>query len=177
MQPFDTPRLHLRPLGEADEALYCQLYTDPELMRHIAAPMSIEAAQRSFHSALKQQGGARMIWVIVERDGGAERGILGIVPKDDAAEVGVMLVADGQARGFAAEVIAAIADILFQSTAIRRLWTRHASANGPASVLMRKLGFEPLHVDGLSVDSGLADSGPADGMPAGELRWQKIDQR
>jgi len=162
MQSFDTPRLHLRPLGEGDELLYCQMYTDPELMRYIAAPMTVDAAQRSFGVALKQQGGARMIWVIEVRDSGSECGILGVVSKDDAAEVGVILFAEAQARGFAAEVIAAIADILFQSTAIRRLWTRHAAANGPMSVLMRKLGFEPLTTDDL---------------PAGELRWQITCER
>jgi RimJ/RimL family protein N-acetyltransferase len=162
VEAFDTQRLYLRPLGDADESLYCRLYTDPVLMQHIAAPMTPEAAQRSFGVALKQQGGARMVWVISERDGGAERGILGVVPKDESTEVGVMLFADGQARGLAVEVIAAIADFLFQSTAILRLWTRHSSANGPASVLMRKLGFEPLTTDG---------------MPTGELRWQMTRKR
>lgn len=170
MRPFDTPRLHLRPLGEGDETLHGRLYTDPDLMRHIAPPMSPEAAQRSFHAALKQQGGKRLLWVIDQRNGSnraAQCGILGVVPEGGAAEVGVMLLAQAQARGFAAEVISAIADVLFRTSAIRRLWTRHASANGPASVLMRNLGFEPLS----------AQENAAGHLPESELRWQMTCER
>ena len=163
MQSFDTARLHLRPLGEGDEALYYRLYTDPDLMRHIATPLSPEAAQRGFHAALKQLGGKRMLWVIITRNGsarGAERGILGIVPEGEAAEVGVMLFAEGQACGFAAEVISAIADVLFQTSEIRRLWARHAVDNRAMSRVMEKLEFVPQTSESANDLS--------------ELRWQLL---
>jgi len=161
MRTFDTQRLHLRPMDDGDEALYCRLYTDPVLMRHIAAPMSAERAHRSFHTVLKQQGGSRMIWIITEHGGEAACGILGVFPDNDAAEVGVMLVPQAQARGFAAEVIASIAGTLFRTSRVVRLWTRHATPNAPAGALMRNLGFEPCARDRLPP-----------GMPAGEMRWE-----
>ncbi|MFL6591091.1 MAG: GNAT family N-acetyltransferase [Luteimonas sp.] len=161
MQTFDTQRLHLRPMDDSDGAFYCRLYTDPELMRHIATPMSPERAHRSFHAAMKQQGDARMIWIITEHGGEAACGILGVFPQDDAAEVGVMLVPHAQARGFAAEVIASIAGTLFRTGRIRRLWTRHARHNAPAGALMRNLGFTPCAGEGLPST-----------MPADEMRWE-----
>lgn len=163
MRTFDTERLHLRPMDDGDEAFYCRLYTDPELMRHIAAPMSPERAQRSFHAVMKQQGGSRMIWIIAEHGDEAACGILGVFPQDDAAEVGVMLVPQAQARGFAAEVIASIAGALFRTGRVVRLWTRHATQNAPAGRLMRNLGFEPCAQDRLPP-----------GIPAGEMRWDLL---
>lgn len=161
MHAFDTERLHLRPLDARDEALYCSLYTDPALMRHIAAPMSQDAARGSFRVVLARQGTTTRIWVIGERAGGAELGILGVFPDGDAAEVGVVLSAVAQGRGFATEVIAAIADDLFATPGIRRVWTRHAEANDVAIALMRSLGFEPGA--GTEADTRI---------PRGERRWR-----
>ena len=161
MRAFETTRLRLRPLDAHDEALYCKLYTDPGLMRHIGTPMSPEAARRSFHVVLEHQGGSRMVWVITERGYGSERGILGVSRKEESAEVGVILFAAAQARGIAAEVIAAIADILFEARDIGWIWTRHDVKNAPADALMRNLGFEPLAPDRRPLD-----------MPKGEMRWQ-----
>ncbi|HVR81743.1 MAG TPA: GNAT family N-acetyltransferase [Luteimonas sp.] len=141
MHPFDTPRLYLRPLGEGDEALYCGLYTDPELMRHIAAPLSIEAAQRSFGTACRQQSPQKQRWIIAERGEDDGIGLLGLFADGEAAEIGVMLLANWQGRGYAAEAIAAMADRIFAAEAIRMLWTRHAPGNGLATGLMHKLGF------------------------------------
>ena len=157
MRTFDTVRLHLRPLGENDESLYCRLYADPLVMRHIGASMSPDAARRSFRTALRQQGDKRHLWIITERSAGVDRGMLGVTPEGDAAEVGVMLFTEGQGRGLAAELLSAIIPALFGDLAVERLWTRHANANRPARSLMSDLGFEPIGAAGNSV---------------GEQRWQ-----
>lgn len=161
MDTFDTTRLRLRPLDARDEVFYCSLYTDASLMRHIAAPMSHEAAVRSFHAALKQQGDLRLIWTIAEHGPKPECGILGVFPKDRAAEVGVMLLPPAQARGIAAEVIAAVADMLFKTGGFEWLWTRHAEGNVPAGLLMRRSGFEPFEGERPSAEAS-----------AQEMRWR-----
>jgi RimJ/RimL family protein N-acetyltransferase len=158
-----TPRLHLRPLAPSDERLYCGLYTDPVVMRHVAEPLAPEAAQRAFRAVLRQLAAdppQSRYWILSPRAGGDDLGLMAWVPdRDDAgsAEVGVLLVGPAECRGYATEAIAALADAVFAQPAQRRLWTRHARGNGPASGLMRKLGFESM-----------AD---ADGGPA-PLRWQ-----
>lgn len=161
LHAFDTPRLHLRPLDERDEALYCALYTSPELMRHIAAPMTLEAAQRSFRVACKQQSPEKQRWIIHARTAqgvSAEvAGLLGLFFDGDSAEIGVMLWPQWQGRGHAAEVILAMAGRAFAMDDVGSLWTRHASDNARATGLMYKLGFRP--------DSVLAD------QPA-QMRWR-----
>jgi len=163
MDSFETSRLHLRPLVEADESFYCSLYTDPGLMRHIAAPLSQEAALRSFRVVLKQQGDSRMVWALAEH-GMPECGILGVVPENDGAEVGVMLLPPAQARGFAAEAITAVANLLFGTGRFQWLWTRHAAANAPAAALMCRMGFDRFE----SFDARPS----AAGIPAEQMYWR-----
>lgn len=45
--------LELRPLTAADQALFVELYTNPKIMRQVAAPLSAELAARSFALALQ----------------------------------------------------------------------------------------------------------------------------
>lgn len=144
---FDTPRLHLRPIGEGDEALYCQLYTDPGLMRHIAEPMTAEAAKRSFQAALKQQSPARQRWIACKRDVADGIGLVGLfVDKQDAgiAEIGVMLLAAGQGTGFGTEAMAGVIDRAFSMMPLRLLWIRQNADNLAVPGMMRKLRFEPM---------------------------------
>jgi RimJ/RimL family protein N-acetyltransferase len=143
---FDTPRLHLRPIGEADEALYCQLYTDPKLMRHIAAPMLPEAAIRSFQVACRQQSTTRQRWIVCERGSANGIGLVGLfVDKSEAqvAEVGVMLLASGQGTGFGTEAMAGVIDRAFSMMRLRMVWIRQNADNTAVPGMMRKLGFEP----------------------------------
>lgn len=156
MHAFDTARLHLRPLGAADEALYCRLYTDPGVMRHIAAPMTALAAHRSFHAACKQQAPQRQRWILSERATGASIGLLGLFVDGEAAEIGLMLVTPAQGRGYAGEGLAAMIDRSFASMLLGLLWTRHASDNGAIRSVLRKLGF--------------VGADPMDTQPA-QLRW------
>lgn len=148
VQAFETPRLHLRPLGEGDEALYCHLYTDPGMMRHIGAPLSAAAALRSFHKARAlsaQAAPAMQLWTITEHGSSAGLGLLAQVHHGDAtdvAELGIMLVADAQGRGLAAEAMEALTERLFAQPEIRRLWTAQLPTNTAVVRLMQRLGFE-----------------------------------
>ncbi|HVI59961.1 MAG TPA: GNAT family protein [Luteimonas sp.] len=158
-----TPRLLLRPLAPSDERFYRGLYADPVVMRHVAAPLAPAATLRAFRVVLEQLAADPPLaryWILCPRAGDDDLGLMAWVQdRDDAgsAEVGVLLVAAAECRGYATEALAALADAVFAGPAQRRLWTRHARDNGPAVGLMRKLGFAPM-----------AD---ADGGPA-PLRWQ-----
>ena len=153
MQTLDTPRLQLRPLGQADEALYCRLYSDPGVMRHIAAPLSDEAARTAFATVLRlmrQDAPALHVWVVRDGASGAELGIVALfrdAGSVDAREVGAMLLVEGQRRGVAAAAIGAVADHVFDPAdgagpALRLLWTRHASGNAAAARLMSRMAFQ-----------------------------------
>ena len=147
---LSTTRLRLRPLAASDERLYCSLYTDPHVMRHVAGPLAPEAAQRAFRTVLRQLASDPPLshyWILVPRTGEAALGLMACLPdRDDpgSAEVGVLLHGHAEGRGYAAEAIAVLADAVFARPGQRRLWTRHARDNGLATGLMRKLGFTSL---------------------------------
>ena len=156
-----TSRLHLRTLSPSDEPLYCSLYTDACVMRHVAEPLSPQAAQRAFSAVLKQLAAdppRARYWILGAHEALGDLGLMAWVPDPGdagSAEVGVVLAAPAACRGYAAEAIAALANAVFSQPASRQLWTRHARDNGPALGLMRKLGFMPLDADG----------------PPSQLRW------
>jgi RimJ/RimL family protein N-acetyltransferase len=158
-----TPRLHLRTLSRADERLYCSLYTDAGVMRHVTEPLTPEAAQRAFQAVLRQMAvvpAQSCYWILAPRAGGDDFGVMALVPDHggaESAEVGVLLVGSAECRGYATESIAALADAVFAGPAQQRLWTRHARDNAAVVALMHKLGFESLEEAG---------AGPA------PLRWQ-----
>lgn len=161
MTDFETPRLRLRSLDATDEALYCRLYTDPGVMRHIGAPLSSEAALRNFHKACElatQPSPAQKLWVIAEVGAAQGLGLLARVrhgEATDVAELGIMLVAEGQGRGYAQEALGTLVDRLFANPAVRMLWTAQARDNAAMIRLMQRLGFVRA---------------PARG--AAELRWE-----
>lgn len=141
------PRLQLRPLAAADEALYCAIYTDAALMRQVAPVLTAGAAQRAFAAALVANASGASpsaYWALIERQSGVKVGILGLVGRaaSDAAEVGAMILSAWHSRGYAAEAIVALADYAFASLSLTRLHTRHAAGNAAAIGLMDKLGFE-----------------------------------
>ena len=76
------PRLTLRPLSAADEALYCAIYTDATVMAEVGATLSESAARRAFAAALSANAGAHPLtayWVVVERGLLSEIGLIGLI--------------------------------------------------------------------------------------------------
>jgi ribosomal-protein-alanine N-acetyltransferase len=147
MRVLDTLRLHLRPLGLSDEALYCRIYTDPELMRHVAAPLSAEAAQRSFRLACRgdmNRPRRWRLWVMSDATTHAETGLAGLVGDDDSAEIGAMLLAPYQDQGYALEALTTLVEYAFSELQLSGLWGHHPSANHRSGRIMQRLGFLPV---------------------------------
>lgn len=144
---LQTPRLRLRPLAAADEALYVRLYSDPLSMSRIADAQSAAAAARGFRAALAAQQRsppARLFWVMHERAQDLAFGLLGLdLDAPGSGEVGALIPPPQQGRGYATEAIAALADHAFGTLGLQRLHTRHAAGHGLAHGLMQGLGFEP----------------------------------
>jgi RimJ/RimL family protein N-acetyltransferase len=162
MTALASARLRLRALGPGDAVLYRALYTEAGLMRAIGPPLADDAIARSFAAALRDAAAAapaRRRWVLVEVATNEEVGLLGLLGRDDEAELGALVVADRQGRGYAAEAIALLARHAFAALGVRRLHTRHAPGHAAAAGLMRKCGFERL--------------APGDD---GQVRWELADR-
>jgi ribosomal-protein-alanine N-acetyltransferase len=169
MKTLQTARLVLRPLDEGDEALYRSLYVDPELMRHIAEPLSAQSAQDRFRSSLRQQSERRQQRIVVEVGSGDGIGLVALFRDGSSAEMGIMLLAPAHGRGFATEAMSAVRDHAFGLEGIELLWIRQRPSNAVVTTMMQKLGFLPLP----QVD-------PAGGFRRWELdrrRWQSTCHR
>lgn len=151
MAPFDTPRLHLRPLRGEDASIYCALYTDASVMAHIGTPLAPVVASRQFADACRfndDPAGVQRRWAVIERASGAGLGLLALLgDRTDPgnAELGVMLLPGGQGRGLARELNDAVLDRAFGAGGwgLHRVWARHASGHAAAAQALFASGFEP----------------------------------
>jgi ribosomal-protein-alanine N-acetyltransferase len=145
MECFQTARLRMRPLDARDEALYCRLYTTPELMRNIAAPMSPEAALRSFGAACRKQMPRPQRWIVAEVDTQRDVGLLGLIGAGEAPEIGVMLLDDAHGQGYGTEAMAGMMEWAFTRTPLQQIYAHQAVADNPPVIrMMLRLGFTPL---------------------------------
>jgi RimJ/RimL family protein N-acetyltransferase len=154
MPELATPRLRLRPLAGTDAALYCALYGDPDVMRHIGPALDQTSATRSLQRALQlnaEPAMRRRFWVIQPCQAPMPVGLLALSRVEARAggrigaveaEIGAMLLPAAQRQGYAAEAIAALIPYAFgPQIGFECLFTRHRSDNALARGLMRKLGF------------------------------------
>jgi len=150
---FSTERLRLRPLTDADKALYCCIYTDPVLMRHVADPLSEESAKASFAVACRQNVASSGVhwWVLLEHSSGIGIGLLGTTCQNGVGEIGVMLLPAWHGMGYAAEGIAALVDRLFQQRRVGAMRMQHAVGNVAMFGLTRKLQFRREPTSGVEV--------------------------
>lgn len=149
---FRTGRLDLRPLDDGDRVLYVDLYTDADVMRHVGAPLSPEAAGRGFNAVQRQmrQGPPQAwYWVACLRGSGREAGLLALMfdPGRESAEFGMMMPAWSRGTGYATEAVGAlVAHSLGEGASaagsrLQRLHTRHVPGHPAGPRVMAKLGF------------------------------------
>jgi RimJ/RimL family protein N-acetyltransferase len=127
-----TPRLVLRPMSEGDEQMYCDLFCDPETMRHIGAPWTRADAERAFSDTLGATRVAppRAVCLTpVRKDTQQPIGLCTLQNFDRQrrrAEFGVMLVSSGRTQGFATEAMIAVIAHAFARLAVDEVWSRVA---------------------------------------------------
>lgn len=150
MRTLETPRLILRPLLPEDEAIYCSLHGETEVMRHIAAPLAQDAAARVFQSALRRNAATDdrdRCWGIVRRGPGDLIGVIGwhVQSAPDSLKtgnVGAILGRDAQGDGISVEAGTALMNHAFAVCRFAVLITQHQPTHIHAARMMAKLQFE-----------------------------------
>jgi RimJ/RimL family protein N-acetyltransferase len=146
---FATERLHIRPVTEADESLYCALYTDSETMRFIARPLSPECAASSFQAALRMTGRRplrQLYLALIDRQTQRGAGICslqGIDPMLRRAEAGLVVAPDFRGGGFGGEAVRALLTIGFTALSLDEIWAQTPGNHGRAERLLISEGFTP----------------------------------
>lgn len=144
---IETARLRLRPIRAGDAALFCALYADPAVMRHIGPPLDAGAARRAFDAALRIDAAAG--WpgyrIVALREAPADIGLVALQrrkARPRTADAGVMLQGGTQGRGLGAEAIAGVVDWAFAHALVEDIHTRNAAGNIAVLRMMERQGFQ-----------------------------------
>jgi RimJ/RimL family protein N-acetyltransferase len=127
-----TARLIVRSMHEGDEQLYCDLFCDPETMRHIGAPWTRADARRAFRDVLKVTRAAppRAVFLtLIRKDTQQPIGLCTLQNVDQArrqVEFGVMVVPSGRTQGFATEAMIGAIAHAFAELPVDEVWSRVA---------------------------------------------------
>lgn len=145
---FQTERMHLRPLQAADEALFCELYTDADTMRFVGPPLAPEVAIKWFRRLLATAPERSALYLaMLAKASGRPLGICG-VPRGagDAswAEAGVLLRRDARSQGFAQEGMSALLERLFARSQVEEIRVEFSPVGQAVRQLMERLGFAPF---------------------------------
>jgi RimJ/RimL family protein N-acetyltransferase len=139
-------RLRLRALAAGDLALFRNLYSDAETMRHIGRPFSPEQARASLYAtldAMREPLGPRF-FVIVERSRRHAVGLCSIqsvAEHERSVEIGIMLRRAARRRHVASEALAALVAAAWQTLPVDTVWVQYRKANRGAARLFDALGF------------------------------------
>ena len=163
MTVLETPRLRLRLMEARDEAMFCHLYTDPDVMRRILPPLSAEAAAQSFERACghnaKDTPGHRFwaIDYIVAESNAPETaiGMAALLRTGDSAELGVMLRNGWWNCGISSEAFVPLIDHAFLGMDLSLVYAQRPDDDHARIIdkLLGKFGF--VHAPDKLVDKTL----------------------
>jgi RimJ/RimL family protein N-acetyltransferase len=152
-----TPRLRLRPCGEADVDALHALWTHPQVRRWLWDDRVIDrdtAAQRVAASQASFADAGWGLWAIESRGGGALLGVAGLVVIEPAVgpELNYALHPDHQRRGYATEAARAVLAHAFDALGFARVAGRTDTPNAESARVLERLG---MRFEGETTVSGL----------------------
>jgi RimJ/RimL family protein N-acetyltransferase len=147
MLRLDTPRLHLRPLGEDDGAFMVALLNDPAFLRYIGdrgvrTPEDACAYIRRGPVASYERFGHGLLLVAL-RDTGTPIGICGLLRRDTLpdVDVGFAFLPDYCWKGYGFESASAVLADGRASLGLKRIVAITDPENAPSIRLLEKLGL------------------------------------
>lgn len=146
---FQTARLHIQPLCQADKALYMKLYTDERVMRFIGPALSAEKAEQSFNNALKLNADPHTerlfltVKLLEAKEASAMCCISHLDRQKGIAEIGNMVLPAAQGKQIAQEATKALMCRIQQMLAINHFVMDISENNLPAIRGAKSLGFRP----------------------------------
>jgi RimJ/RimL family protein N-acetyltransferase len=146
---FETERLRLRPADAGDEALFHELYTDPETMRFIGPVLSAEKAANSFKKIISRQLEPSLVGrllVAMDKVTLQPMGICGTSQYGTDAlrlEVGIVLKSEARSRGLAKEALTGLVNRIFALSPIEEICVQFSGLSPAAERLNSRMGFAP----------------------------------
>jgi RimJ/RimL family protein N-acetyltransferase/precorrin-3B methylase len=142
-----TGRLLMRSMDESDEQLYCDLFCDPETMRHIGPAWTRTEAARAFQGAIETMRSTpprALLVTLIRKDTQQRIGLCTLQNFDRArrqAEFGVMVLSSGRTQGFAREAMIRVIGHAFAELSIDEVWARVAVDHAVCERLVLGVGL------------------------------------
>ena len=147
MRLFHTDRFLVRELSEQDRKLYCELFADPAVMRHVGRPLTSLGAAVSFGKLLqltRRRFGPLRCFVVADRKAAQAVGI-GSIQRIDRearrAEVGLVLRRRACGRGFGREILAGLIAHAFTALPVDVISARYSAAHPAVERMLDAVGF------------------------------------
>lgn len=142
-----TERLLLRQVSPEDAGGLFMCYSDPEVMKYMAAPLDNKDAIAGILEDYTEgfEDGYNLIWSIVIKETGVFAGTAGFEEfsfLDGKADIGFTLLRSHQGMGYMREALLEIIDYGFQHLKINRIQTTVVPENTSSVNLLARLGFK-----------------------------------
>jgi ribosomal-protein-alanine N-acetyltransferase len=143
---IETPRLILRPWGEADRSGFAAMNADPEVRRYFPSVLSRPEADDFFDKLLGRQREGPT-FAAVERKAGGLIGMAGLaevkdeMPPAPAVEIGWRLIREAWGRGYATEAARGWLDHGFRTLDLGEIVAFTVPVNGRSRAVMERLGM------------------------------------
>lgn len=136
------------PLTEQQQDDYCRMYTDPEIMRYIGVPLTIEEANSAFYKTVKQAKNRpqkHFVWSINRKVDNRFCGIMGLAYEKVSKRhyAGIMLLKHARLKGLNMEAFLGLMEISFNRLCLDCVFVSHVSSNFIVERMSNKLGFIP----------------------------------
>ena len=143
---IQTKRLLLRQVTQEDSAGLFLCYSDPEIMKYLAAPLDNEDAIQGILEDYKDgfDHGYNLIWSIIIKETGAFAGTAGYEEfsfLDCKADIGFSLLRTHQRMGYMREALQEIIACGFQRLKLNRIQTTVVPENTASVKLLNRMGF------------------------------------
>ncbi|MEP5765688.1 MAG: GNAT family N-acetyltransferase [Halieaceae bacterium] len=144
---FETERLSLRELTEADADFYLAMLSDPDFKTNIAdrgvatAEQALANMQERVFSSYDVHGFG--MWLVSRKSDGLALGMAGLVKRDflKDVDVGYAFLPVGRGAGYATEATAAVVAFARERFALGRLAAIVSPANAASIRVLERLGF------------------------------------
>ncbi len=141
---FSTPRLRLRRPQPADAAAVFEYASDPEVVRYVDWPASVEPAEsvRATARALeKWESGEEYSWRLTLLSSDTPIGSVGCRMSGEQADFGFVLSRRHWGHGYATEAANAVLEWLKSLNAIKRIYATCDVDNLASARVLEKLGL------------------------------------
>lgn len=133
---------------EADHALTRELESNPEVMRELGGPHSLEAIAATHKRRATELGDDDWWLKIVPEPGGDAAGTIGVWKSEhdgeEIHEVGWMVLPRFQGQGIASRALELLIERMREHGGFGAVHAFPAVTNGPSNALCRKFGFTNL---------------------------------